>query len=200
MLEKPDLPDEEINTCLQDDFGLSVAQISFLPIGADFATAVYHAVTADGRAYFVKLRRLALALAARSPEFIVYHFDIHAGNILISDDGSLYIVDWDDPILAPKERDLMYVGGGLMGRWYTPEEEEAFFCPAYGQTEIDARAMAYYRYERIIEDIAVCCEELLLTNDGGEDREQSLHYLKSNFLPEHTIEIAYRSDTTTSKQ
>jgi spectinomycin phosphotransferase len=56
--------------------------------------------------------------------------------------------------------------------------------------------LAYYRYERIIEDIAIYCEELLLTDEGGEDREQSLRYLKSNFLPVGTIEIAYRADKT----
>ena len=44
------------------------------------------------------------------------HKDIHGGNILIRTDGQppvLYILDWDDPILAPKERDLMFIGGGI---------------------------------------------------------------------------------------
>jgi len=51
-------------------------------------------------------------------------------------------------------------------------------------------------YERIIQDLAAYCEQLFLTNEGGEDREQSLHYLKSNFLPNSTIAIAYQSDKT----
>jgi spectinomycin phosphotransferase len=66
----------------------------------------------------------------------------------------------------------------------------------YGQTQIDPTALAYYRYERIIQDIAVYCEQLLLTNEGGEDRERSFQYLTSNFLPNNTIEIAYQSDKT----
>ena len=70
-----------------------------------------------------------MALETRFPDFIVCHFDIHAGNILIDDDGSLYIVDWDDPILAPKERDLMYIGGGLLGGWYTPGGRSASVLP-----------------------------------------------------------------------
>ncbi|MFN2272451.1 MAG: spectinomycin phosphotransferase, partial [Anaerolineae bacterium] len=57
-------------------------------------------------------------------------------------------------------------------------------------------ALAYYRYERIVVDIAVYCEQLFLTDEGGEDREQSLRYLESNFLPNGTIEIAYKSDKT----
>jgi hypothetical protein len=35
-----------------------------------------------------------------------------------------------------------------------------------------------------------------LTDEGGEDREQSLEYMKSNFLPNGVLEIAYTSDKT----
>lgn len=335
MLEKPDLQDEKIITCLQDEYGLPVVQVAFLPLGADHNAAVYRAVTADETPYFVKLRRgvfdeisvalpkflsdqgirqiiaplatrtgqlwasldafklilypfvaghngyeadlsarhwndfgmalkrmhtavvlpalikriqqesyspqwreivktflervevdvfddavaiklamflrtkrdeildlvgrtewLAEALQAQSPEFIVCHSDIHAGNILIDANDAFYIVDWDNPVLAPKERDLMFVGGGQMGAGRTPQEEETLFYRAYGQTEVNPVALAYYRYERIIQDIAVYCEQLFLTNEGGEDREQSLHYLKSNFLPRSVLEIAYQSDKT----
>lgn len=139
---------------------------------------------------------LAQILNAQPPPLIVCHSDIHAGNILIGSNGAFYIVDWDDPILAPKERDLMFIGGGQGFRGHTAQEEETLFYQGYGQTPINPIALAYYRYERIIQDIAAYCEQLLLTNEGGEDREQSLHYLKSNFLPNQTIEIAYRSDKT----
>jgi spectinomycin phosphotransferase len=144
-----------------------------------------------------RAERLAQALQARSPEFIVCHSDMHAGNILVeADAAAFYIVDWDEPILAPKERDLMYAGGGLLGGWRAPQDEEALFYRGYGQTQVDPTALAYYRYERIVQDIAVYCEQLFLSDEGGEDREQSLRYLRSNFLPQGTIEIAYESDRT----
>lgn len=143
-----------------------------------------------------RAEQLAQALQARSPEFIVCHSDIHAGNILIDANGAFYIVDWDNPILAPKERDLMFAGGGQFGARRTAQEEETLFYQGYGPTQIDPGALAYYRYERIIQDIAVYCEQLFLTHEGGEDREQSLRYLASNFLPNGTIEIAYKSDKT----
>lgn len=143
-----------------------------------------------------RAERLALALQARSPEFSLCHSDIHAGNIMIDANDAFYIVDWDNPILAPKERDLMFIGGGQGFAGHTAQEEETLFYKGYGQTQIDPIALAYYRYERIIQDIAVYCEQLLLTNEGGEDREQSLLYLTSNFLPNNTIEIAYTSDKT----
>ena len=143
-----------------------------------------------------RAERLAQALLARSPEFILCHSDIHAGNILIDANDAFYIVDWDNPILAPKERDLMFIGGGQGFGGHTAQEEETLFYRGYGQTQINPIALAYYRYERIIEDIAVYCEQLLLTDEGGQDREQSLRYLTSNFLPNGTIEIAYKSDKT----
>ena len=57
MLVKPDLADEEIVRCLCDAYGLDVKSISFLPIGADFNTAVYRAVANNQTNFFLKLRR-----------------------------------------------------------------------------------------------------------------------------------------------
>jgi spectinomycin phosphotransferase len=56
MLIKPDLKDEEIIACLQDAYGLSVEKITFLPIGADFNTAVYRMTKSNQTDYFLKLR------------------------------------------------------------------------------------------------------------------------------------------------
>src|SRR4051812_41562213 len=56
MLEKPDLPDDILISCLRDDYGLPVAHIAFLPLGNDVNTAVYRVVTEDETPYFLKLR------------------------------------------------------------------------------------------------------------------------------------------------
>jgi spectinomycin phosphotransferase len=252
MLEKPDLPDEQLIACLQHDYGLRIVQVDFLPLGNDRNTAVYRVVADDARPYFLKLRRgafdeitvaiprllsdqgmaqiiapiatntgrlwarmdafalilspfvagqngfevavsdrqrieigaalklihtlalpeslrqripreayapywrdlvrgfqaraedtafaepvaaqltallrakraiiddlvlraeqLAARLQTRSLEYVLCHADIHAWNLLIDANATLYIVDWDTLILAPKERDLMFVGAGL---------------------------------------------------------------------------------------
>ena len=137
-----------------------------------------------------RAEELARLLKKEPLPYIVCHSDIHAGNIFIADDGALYIIDWDEPTLAPKERDLMYIGGGLLASGLTPQEEESRFYEAYGHVDVSQRALAYYRLERIIQDIAAYCEQLLLSDEGGVDREQSLAHFKSNFLPGSTIEIA----------
>src|SRR5262245_20210641 len=56
MLEKPEIQDTQILTCLRDEYGLNASQITFLPIGADVNTAVFRATTDSTNAYFVKLR------------------------------------------------------------------------------------------------------------------------------------------------
>src|SRR5215216_6063976 len=71
--------------------------------------------------------RLARALAARSTEMVLCHSDIHPGNLFIDKHGTLFIVDWDSPVLAPKERDLMFIGGGQGYVGVTDQEEEAHF-------------------------------------------------------------------------
>ncbi|GIK57729.1 MAG: hypothetical protein BroJett015_33920 [Chloroflexota bacterium] len=168
---------------------------------AEWVTAVYEDPVARHCAAFLQSQReqmtvlvarteqLAQRLRAKMPAFTLCHADMHAGNVLIGD-GAFYVVDWDTLLFAPKERDLMFAGAGLFGHGRSPAEEETLFYQGYGVTEVNVTALAYYRRERIIEDIAIYCQQLLLSNDGGADRVQSLYYLKSNFLPGSTIELA----------
>ena len=141
-----------------------------------------------------RTEQFAQMLLEQLPEFILCHADIHGWNLLIDNNETLYMVDWDTLIFAPKERDLMFIGCGLGDSGYTPQEEETMFYQGYGQTNINQFAIAYYRCERIIEDIAVYCEQIFLSDEGGEDRKESLENVKSNFLPNGTIEMAYQSD------
>ena len=136
--------------------------------------------------------QLATELRSRSWDFALCHSDIHGGNILIGDSGVLYVVDWDDPILAPKERDLMFIGGGIDELWKNEQQIQMFY-QGYGNAQIDPTALAYYRYERVIEDLVVICDLLLPTDEGGEDRERSYGWFTNNFEPGQTIEIADRT-------
>ena len=143
-----------------------------------------------------RAERLARVLGSRSNEFVLCHSDIHPGNLFIDTKGTLFIVDWDYPILASKERDLMFIGGGqgFVGR--TAREEELRFYESYGQSPVDPIAMAYYRYERNVMDISVECTRILSNTLGDQDRAQSLEFLGLYFLPDCTVEMAFRSDRT----
>jgi spectinomycin phosphotransferase len=133
--------------------------------------------------------QLASDLQSRPLEFVLCHTDIHGGNILITENNDFYIVDWDAPILAPKERDLMFIGGGIDYIWKSGRDQAVFY-EGYGKTNIDFSMLAYYRYERIIEDLVAYGEQLLLTREGGADREPAYRRFAGNFEPGQTIEIA----------
>jgi spectinomycin phosphotransferase len=136
-----------------------------------------------------RTEELAAELQSKPLELVLCHTDIHGANMLITENNDLYIVDWDNPLLAPKERDLMFIGGGIDNIWKSKHDESIFY-EGYGKTQIDFPMMAYYRYERVIEDLAAYGEQLLLTDEGGADREQAYERFTINFQPGQTIEIA----------
>jgi spectinomycin phosphotransferase len=137
--------------------------------------------------------QLGKQIQKQSPEFVLCHSDIHGGNILITNDGTLYIVDWDQPIMAPKERDLMFIGGGVGNIWNNSYEEK-FFYKGYGKTKISKKILAYYRHERIVEDIALYAQKLLLTSSGGKDRPTMYKHFTDMFEPNGVVDIAFASN------
>jgi spectinomycin phosphotransferase len=106
-----------------------------------------------------RLERGFAELRARPRELVVCHSDIHAGNLLLGGDGALAIVDWDEPILAPRERDLVFIGGGYYRNRCSPEEERSRFQRGYGELPLDPEVIATYRCERVIEDLVGHYEE-----------------------------------------
>lgn len=141
-----------------------------------------------------RTENLACLLQTQPLDYILCHADIHGWNLLIDNEGALYVVDWDTLIFSPKERDLMFIGAGIGDSGRPPLEEETLFYEGYGSTPINQAAIAYYRYERIIEDIGVYCEQVFQSNDAEEDRAQSFEYLKSIFLPNGPLMRAYEAD------
>lgn len=162
------------------------------PIAVQMA-AFLHAKREEISHMVARADALGDALRAQPPELVLCHADIHAANVLIGMDDAPYIVDWDTVTFAPKERDLIFIGGGVGGAWNSAREE-ALFYRGYSQTEINALALAYYRYEWIIEDIAEYGERLLLTDNAGADRTIGLSKFREQFGPNRVVEIAYRTD------
>ena len=139
-----------------------------------------------------RTKELAADVRSKPLEMVLCHTDIHGANMLITENDEFYIVDWDAPLLAPKERDLMFIGGGIDYIWKN-KRDEALFYEGYGETVIDFATLAYYRYERVIEDLVVYGEQLLLTDEGGADREEACRRFTGNFEPGQTIEIAEKT-------
>ncbi len=106
--------------------------------------------------------------AARSAPTMLCHADIHTANVLVDRAGGLHIVDWDQPIYAPVERDLIFlieqIGMGLGAQ----PVEESLFLQGYGPVVIDRVTMAYYCYEWAVQEFGDYGERVFLLPDAGE--------------------------------
>jgi spectinomycin phosphotransferase len=140
-----------------------------------------------------RAEQLGKQIQDQSPDFILCHSDIHGGNVLIERNDIIYMVDWDDPIMAPKERDLMFIGGGVANVW-NKSHEEIYFYKGYGNTEINMEILAYYRHERIVEDIALIGQQLFLTSVDNQTKVESYKHFIDQFEPNGVVEIAFRTD------
>ncbi|MFZ4100063.1 MAG: phosphotransferase [Chlamydiia bacterium] len=140
-----------------------------------------------------RAEELGQELQGQSHKFALCHSDIHGGNVLLDGNDTIYIVDWDDPMMAPKERDLMFVGGGVANVWNKSHEQEAFYR-GYGRTAVNSTLLAYYRHERIVEDIAQYGHALLLTTAGGDERREMYKQFVDMFEPHGVVDIAFETD------
>ncbi|PFA62876.1 spectinomycin phosphotransferase [Bacillus sp. AFS015802] len=129
-----------------------------------------------------------------SSKFVLCHGDIHPGNVMIDEIARLYIVDWDDPVMAPIERDLMFpgVGLGLCFKDERPEHIDLFY-KGYGEVKVDPILLAYYRNERVVADIASYGMQLLDEEGNFEDRKNGLRLLMGQFESGYEVEVAGRT-------
>jgi spectinomycin phosphotransferase len=146
-----------------------------------------------------RLLEVAEERAGALPElglaFVPCHGDLHAGNVLVAEDGAFFLVDWDTLILAPRERDLMFIGAGIGGAWNQPHEGTLFY-EGYGKAAVSEAALEYYRAERVIEDIASYCDEILEWKVSAADRARGLSKLAAAFDPGDVVDIALRPGET----
>jgi spectinomycin phosphotransferase len=132
---------------------------------------------------------LARRARDRAGPAVVCHADIHAWNVLITPDGDIVIVDWDEALLAPRERDLMFVDGVAGGHAADPP---AFF-QGYGDVAIDAVVLTYYRAEWTIQDLALYAAAFLAPDAGDEARAESLEIIAGILAPGSEIDIVTRA-------
>ena len=119
-------------------------------------------------------------------EFVLCHADIHTANILLTQEQELFIVDWDDTLRAPKERDLMFVFG--------EKREEQLFFKGYGSMEINPLVLAYYGYEWCVQEIGDFGERVFLLKDAGEStKKDSVEGFIKLFSRGDVVEAAFNT-------
>lgn len=114
---------------------------------------------------------LARELRGRRAPDVLCHGDPHLGNMLVGPNGHVWLVDWDDAVLAPCERDLMFIlGGGVLAFAPVSPQEQAWFFDGYGAFDVDSARLAYYRCTRALVDVA---DPALHVIHGSSDVERS---------------------------
>jgi spectinomycin phosphotransferase len=138
---------------------------------------------------------LSQVLRAKEHAFVLCHADFHTANILYDGRDRLYIVDWDDPLLAPKERDLMFVSGTAGSSVGYTREQEQLFYRGYGEAELDLTALTYYQYDWAAQDLGDFGRRIFLDPQAGDEtKAEALGFIISIFQPGETLDTAYRLD------
>ena len=104
------------------------------------------------------LEKLAGVLQRQSGSYVFSHADLHPANLIRDPNGHVFVIDWDDVMLAPKERDFIFIRG---------TGADAFW-EGYRQPQIDWIALTYYRCERVVQDVIACADDMFFKDDLGE--------------------------------
>jgi spectinomycin phosphotransferase len=137
--------------------------------------------------------RLGRELAGEPLPLVLCHADLHTWNVLAGAGGRLWIADWDEAVLAPRERDLFFVVGGGIGHGLVrPSDTDAFFG-GYGPADADPRLLAYYRCAWAVQDVAAYGEQVLLVPGLAEAvRRAELAGFEDLFAPGNIVDYASR--------
>ena len=157
--------------------------------------AFWHSRQEEIRTLVDRADTLGRRLRQASLPPVLCHADLHTWNVLLDEAQRLWLVDWDETVLAPQERDLMFVVGGIGRDLVGPEETSCFF-QGYGKTALDPQALVYYRYAWAVQDMGAYGERILFAPDLGEEtRRDALHSIMGLFEPGNIAAIAFASDS-----
>ena len=107
----------------------------------------------------VILERLAEVLRSRTLLYVICHADLHARNLIRDPSGHVFVIDWDEVMLAPKERDFIFL---------RKPYSEAFF-QGYTDTEVDWSLLTYYLWERVVQDLIYDAHHVCFRGDWTEE-------------------------------
>ena len=126
------------------------------------------------------LEKLAGVLQKRAGPFVICHADLHAANLIRDAAGHVFVIDWDEVMLAPKERDFIFVR----------EPHATAFWEGYSQSELDWTALTYYLWERVVQDLIECAKDVFFRDDLEEETKADIAQLFHEVLADDNRIIA----------
>jgi len=137
---------------------------------------------------------LGAQLARKSPELVLCHADIHRGNLMIDQQDRLRVVDWGGLVLAPRERDLMFIVEGVVVPPKVEPREQPLFFSGYGSIDVDWLALAYYRHAWAVQDIADFADQAFRRAGPDEPaRARAAATFVGLFAPGDEVDSAHES-------
>lgn len=131
-------------------------------------------------------------LQERSLPFVICHADLHPANLLRDPVGHVFVIDWDEVMLAPKERDFLFIKESSADCEALPGTPA--FWEGYTVVEIDWMALTYYRYERVVQDLIACAQEVFFRDDlGKETKADSVQLFQTILAEGGEIDAAYEA-------
>lgn len=131
------------------------------------------------------LEKLAARLQARTIPNVICHADLHANNVIRQPDGQVSVIDWDEVMLAPRERDFIFIR----------KPYAAAFWEGYGTSELDWELLAYYLWERVVQDIIEDTKNGCLRDDlSQESRAEIARGFAESLIPNgNNLAAAYEA-------
>jgi spectinomycin phosphotransferase len=136
---------------MQEPRGASASQRALCSSWKAHQPTIHTAVTT--------LEKLAARLQSRTFPYVICHADLHARNLIRNRAGHVHVIDWDEVMLAPKERDFIFI---------RKPHAEAFF-QGYGDAEIDWNLLTYYLWERVVQDLIYLAHNVCFRDDWAEE-------------------------------
>jgi spectinomycin phosphotransferase len=137
-----------------------------------------------------RTHELASIATASHHEVVICHADFHAWNVLVATDGDFVVVDWDETVIAPRERDLMFVSGNIADL----DPEATDFFAGYGDVDVNLELLAYYRYDWVLQEVADYHRRV---SDGARNeptRRHALELFMGLFDPDDVVDAAHDAD------
>jgi spectinomycin phosphotransferase len=142
---------------------------------------------------------LGRELRTREAPGVVCHGDPHLGNLLVGAVDRVWLIDWDDAVLAPRERDLMFAIGGVLAFAPVSPQEQSWFFDGYGAdgvgaADLDRTRLAYYRCTRALEDLVDPAAQVLDAHRSSEsERADALSIVRGVLSPTGLVSLALSS-------
>ena len=146
-----------------------------------------------------RAEQLATAAAWARADLVLCHTDPHHGNLLVDGDGEVWLVDWDDAMLAPREADLMFVVGGVFSHAPITEDQVRWFFDGYqastgvGVGDLDPDLLAYLRCVRALVDVLDFAGTVVdVQRRAPEERRSALAIAHAAVVPGALLDLATR--------